>query len=484
MKKYILVSTFFLFTLLNLSSIEMGREDSVIIRKLFFFDSGAGVEGKVEKDWASYIDKKQNFPDNFGLICILQPPQYIISDIFENDILPKIKETHRRNSLVSSYKRAEKSKYYLLDDNVSNKSKNILRNILIESGYKRLDYFFIFYKQNPDFERMYSKIDEDLRETYTYGKISYLFDYEKTLKEVKVYFQENNNSYLYFSSLNKDKFDVYLFGKPYKRHLSYNFDFDSLRFLDLNTILNVLYRHNLSKETLIETDDQKTKEEFVSTVINPSLAYKYVDDGARNELGEFVYISNNKLQSSDKKGFNCSGFIKDVIDNYIRYKQKDFKWIPLDELLKRRTEEREITSYTFYEKRFDPYFGLEWTKNLIDRLNYYYGYKERKASLYDKDKYSNVFENGDYDFKHLKEILFRDQQSDSNSFYIVVFNKFKKTPPSIPSYYHSAVVVPYFEDKHFYIRVFESGEETSYDNLVKYHYDEKVVIFKIPVPFF
>ncbi|HOV13721.1 MAG TPA: hypothetical protein PK771_05515, partial [Spirochaetota bacterium] len=249
-------------------------------------------------------------------------------------------------------------------------------------------------------------------------------------------------------------------------------------------ILNLFLEHNIEKETLVERNDKEIKERFINEIIKKSLGFSYVEDGARNELGEFVHIGNNKLQNEKKYGFNCSGFVKDVVDNYIKYKLNDFKWLPIAELTVKRTEERKVTTYSFYENQLDPYFGLDWTKNLIDKINSLCGYTEENAEIYKSDKYSNIYENGEYDFSDLKEVLFRAQQSDSKYFYILVFNKFKVSPPSIPSFYHMAIAVPYFKNNHFYIRVFESGEETSFLNLSKIHSNEKVAIFRVPIPNF
>ena len=44
----------------------------------------------------------------------------------------------------------------------------------------------------------------------------------------------------------------------------------------------------------------------------------------------------------------------------------------------------------------------------------------------------------------------------------------------IPEYYHISVLVPYFKGKHFYLRVFESAEETSFENLVNIHIPHEI----------
>lgn len=476
MKKFILVSFFLPLTLSFLTipffAAEKRFSDSVNVRKLLFLN---------DNNWDSLVNKKSSFfNDDFGLVVVNRPPKFFDKLFFENDILLNIKNWNDKKTILSSYKLSQKGNNYQLYE-TSSKNLDITKKILEMIGFSDFDYFMIFYKKDQMLEQKKVVIDENFSETFTYGKISYLFNHNKELLEVKIYYQDNNNSYLYFDSLKAGKFDVYLFGKIYKRNLTHNLKFDSLKILDLNTILSLIKENHLENETLIEKNDKSLKEEFINKIVKQSLKYNYVDDGARNELGEFVYISNGLAQKESKIGFNCSGFVKDVVDNYIRYKKGDFKWLTIEELSERRTFERKSSSYTFYDRQLDPYFGLDWVKNIVEKINYQFNMVEEKSEIYTYDKYSNIYENEEYDFDDLKEILFRAGQSDNNYFYIVVFNKFRALPPSVPSYYHMAIVLTYFENNHFYTRVFESGEETSFSNLVKLHSNEKVVIFRVPI---
>lgn len=323
-------------------------------------------------------------------------------------------------------------------------------------------------------------------EDNTYGRFQYKFDIDKELLEAAIFFQNDKTSFLLFKKNNPGKFDIILFGKIYKRNLPYYFPFDSLKTISLYNILSLLEDNKLQNEALITKDDSTIKEKLISKIILPSVGFKYVDDGARDEFGNFIYIENENDQKTNEQGFNCSGFIKDIADNYIRLINPDFRYLNIPDLKKERTNERENIAFQYYDLDYDPFFGLDWAKNISDKINQLCNYNVIRAEEYNKDNYVIHQKYRGYDIDNLKEILFRDQQNDSTNFYILVFNRLRIEKPVVPEYYHLAIVVPYFNDKHFYLRVFESSYETDFtriSNLTKdKSREEKIVIIKVPVP--
>lgn len=368
----------------------------------------------------------------------------------------------------------------------------------------------------------------------TYGRIDYIFTTSKKLLEVKVYFIENGGSYLQFSQKSDKRFDVKLFGEYYRKSMPYYFEFESLKFLPLSAILSVLKQNKIDDELLIKSNDSMLKSRFIESVVFPvpesidsehfkmyvldqikdkreldfvtgsyihidyenryvldkklsladrerlkkillSSSYmgRFNEDGARNRFGEFVFIETEKPQDSNF-GFNCSGFVKEVADNYIRLFDPSFKWLSIKDLKAKRLEERSKTSYTRFEYSHDPYFGYDWVKNIVDQVNERCNFKAIRAKELNNDSYASYFEKKGYYMFELENILYRDQQFDSNSFYILVFNRQRKVSPYIPEFYHIAVVVPYFNNKKFVIRTFESGVETSYSSMIKNHLPDAI----------
>jgi hypothetical protein len=61
-------------------------------------------------------------------------------------------------------------------------------------------------------------------------------------------------------------------------------------------------------------------------------------------------------------------------------------------------------------------------------------------------------------------------------------NRMRKDKPIVEEFSHLSIAVPYFYNNNFYIRVFESGVETSLDNIMKNYGTGKVRIFRVPIP--
>lgn len=345
---------------------------------------------------------------------------------------------------------------------------------------------FVINTEKDKYEMKFYVAGDGWKKIYTFGQFDYQFDINKELLRVLVFFQNDDKSYIHFSKNNPGKFDVVLFGKIYRRNLPYYFPFDSLKIISLYKILSLLEDNKLQNEILITKDDSTFKEKLINKIIIPGVGFEYINDGARDEFGSFVYIENENEQKANEQGFNCSGFIKDVADNYIRLINPDFRYLKITDLKKERTDERENIAYQYYDLDYNPFFGLDWAKNISDKINQLCNYNVIKAEEYDKDNYVIHQKYRGYDVENLKEILFRDQQKDSTNFYILVFNRLRLEKPVVPEYYHLAIVVPYFKDKHFYLRVFESSYETDFTRVSNLANDksreEKIVIFKVPIP--
>jgi hypothetical protein len=457
--------------------------DSVNARKIFFNGN---------YDWDNYVNKKKYFDDNrISLMTIYEIPQMISRESFEKYILSTLTNPNDKKTVESNYdklisiknpKKDDKDYYYLKNPYISNDDIKRIKSILKTIKFPEWDYFIVFYEDKTELKKSTGILDKEyLGETFSYGTISYQFNYERMLVGVQVFFQNNNNSYLQFDIANPNKFDVYLFGKPVKKNIPYYFPFDSLKFMSTTSILALLDREDIKNETMIADDDFVIKQKLIDKIIAPALPLEYNEDGAINEFGNFVFISNEELQTV-KPGVNCSGFVKEIADNYIRLENPDFKRLSVGELKTKRKSERKDSPFSYVEDRYDQFFGLDWAKNIADKINEYYGYKIIKAEVLDNDEIARYYDPTGYKTEELKEILFRDQNKDSRYFYIVAFNKLRQTPPPIPVFYHLAVVVPYFKNDHFYLRCFESTDETDFSKMISLHPDEKAVIIKVPVP--
>ena len=483
--KKIKMTTFTLIFLLSgiLVFAETNFFDSVNARKAFFNST---------ENWDKLVDTKTYFENrNIGLITIYDIPLSIPSSIYSNQIMNILTDKNDISVFESNYKliriknpnKKNDDYFYILNQDIPDTDILKIKKILKATGFKAWDYYMVFYDTSSEEKKTTAvKINDELTASYVYGKTTYQFDHDKNLIEVKVYFHDGNNSYIQFNKYKPQKFDVYMFSKLVKKNQPYYFPFESLTNMSTTSLLSLLDDESLKKETLITVDDLEVKQTLIEKIILPALDLEYNEDGAINEFGKFVNIADEKEQSGEK-GVNCSGFVKEVVDNYIRLEKPDFKRLPIDDLKKKRIFEREKNPYRNIEDEYDLFFGLDWAKNLSDKINEYYDYKVIKAEELDDDENLEYYEYLGYQVKNLKEILFRDQNKDSRYFYILAFNKLRTTLPTAPAYYHLAIVFPIFGNSHFFLRTFESAEETNFGKLIERHKDEKVVIIKIPLPY-
>jgi hypothetical protein len=103
------------------------------------------------------------------------------------------------------------------------------------------------------------------------------------------------------------------------------------------------------------------------------------EDGAMDRSGRFVLIADSapqagapgRLKGADRKarpagGFNCSGFAKWVIDGF--YAPLTGALTDIASLKQRGLEERGNRWSAAKEESRDPYFGLDWSRNLARAL--------------------------------------------------------------------------------------------------------------------
>ena len=290
------------------------------------------------------------------------------------------------------------------------------------------------------------------------------------------------NSFLYFDRNNPGKFDISLFGKIFRKNIPYYFQFDELKTISMNKIFSMLDELKLTGELIIDSNDKSIKDRFISKIILPVSGQKYINDGARNEIGKYVYIATGKEQKPNEQGLNCSGFAKEIADSYLRFMNPDFTYLKIEDLKDKSKDDNFNELFTFNDAKYGILFGLYWSKNLVNKINVLCNYQNNRAMEIKTDDYDLYNDVRGFDVKDLKEIIFRDQNKDNNFFYILALNKIRDVKPIIEEFSHIAVIVPYFSNYNFYIRVFENGIETDFENIMKNYGAQKVRIFKIPVP--
>ncbi len=227
----------------------------------------------------------------------------------------------------------------------------------------------------------------------------------------------------------------------------------------------------------------------------PSL--RYGDDGALDAEGRPVYIASGAPQAPPA-GLNCSGFAAWVADGF--YRPLTGRLLDPKALAARHVEARATPAAARYETDLDPFFGLDWTRNialaLLDAR-----YPSRPHGLSEADVRIAAFAlvapadvldaapsgspspdtratvNGNpayldypayqldlgYETVGLKALLYVLAVREPGCIYLASLSrKSGGAIPGLSRHYHVAVLAPYFEEGgEFRIAAFESDAETS-----------------------
>ena len=227
----------------------------------------------------------------------------------------------------------------------------------------------------------------------------------------------------------------------------------------------------------------------------------YEDDAAVDEDGANVPIAGTRslaLSLEGKIGLNCSGFAKWVIDGILR---------PLTgrrlsiEALKKPPLPRGSSFSEPFDARRDPYFGLDWTRNLAAEA----GLVLRGARGADPAEYEvrtspivslrvsggdgataaiypGYLKDAGFPMEGLKPILYAQAIDAPAWFYLASVNEDRGTGPVLRQHFHVAVLIPQFDENGvFGVAVFESAEETSLDAFVARYPGRLVNLTRVPL---
>jgi hypothetical protein len=227
----------------------------------------------------------------------------------------------------------------------------------------------------------------------------------------------------------------------------------------------------------------------------PALSFR--DDGAIDEYGRYVYI-NTLEEQPGAGGLNCSGFVKWVVDGILRPVTGSLLPIPP---LKAAFGERGSSFTKPYEEIRDPFFGLDWTRNLASLANSVlrspgYGVLEeievRNApfsSVILRNQGTSVLRifpgflmNAGFEFESIHPLLYTLAIDEPGRIYLASINNEMNPAPRMRQHFHVAVLIPYFnENNNFRIALFESTEETSFSSFKNRYPGHYVNLVRIPI---
>ncbi len=182
------------------------------------------------------------------------------------------------------------------------------------------------------------------------------------------------------------------------------------------------------------------------------------DDGAMDADGAFVYIDSLDPQAL-QSGFNCSGFAKWVADGI--YQPVTGRLLSISELKRKPLETRGNGWSSRKEEERDPYFGLDWSRNIASALREMEGFPPGVESADVREvPFFDYIEDVGYPIEHLRVIMHSLAVREPGFFYIGSVNREFGSAPVLRQHVHVAVFFPYFEDGNFRMVVMERNRET------------------------
>lgn len=203
------------------------------------------------------------------------------------------------------------------------------------------------------------------------------------------------------------------------------------------------------------------------------------EDGAMDEDGNLVFIETLVLQDQ-QPGFNCSGFAKWIVDGLHMGLYGSF--LPIDPL---KTKHLDLRGHRWSEPREDdrdPYFGLDWTRNLATTmLSASHGGRDVHPESADvrEVRYANYVEDVGFAVERLPLVLYELAVHEPGHFYIASFSREFGSPP-LNQHVHVAVLFPYFDDTgRFFVDVMERNVETSLESIDRRYHNDSIHLVRV-----
>jgi hypothetical protein len=191
--------------------------------------------------------------------------------------------------------------------------------------------------------------------------------------------------------------------------------------------------------------------------------------------GRYVYIETGKPQPAGRGGFNCSGFAKWVADGISV--PATGRLLDIGVLKEKHPEARGNGLTAPYEDSLDPFFGLDWTRNIARELASIERESDRSIPVTAGDPITanDVTDEPGYHYQanvgfpvsELGPLLYMLAVRRPQYFYLASING-DYGKPRIPRHFHVVVLFPYFErNGEFKVAVFERESESNLTSLAR-----------------
>lgn len=207
------------------------------------------------------------------------------------------------------------------------------------------------------------------------------------------------------------------------------------------------------------------------------------EDGAMDARGKLVFIESLVLQDQ-LPGFNCSGFAKWVADGI--YGPATGGYLEISALKEKHLELRGHQWSRLQEDERDPYFGLDWSRNLARHLAALEPGGEKQPLPHPEEldvrsvPFSRYVEDVGFPVEEISRIAYFLALEEPGHFYIASLNREFGSEPVLRQHVHVAVIFPYFDGAgRFHVSVMERNVETSLESLERRYAGDYIHLVRV-----
>jgi len=288
--------------------------------------------------------------------------------------------------------------------------------------------------------------------------------------QAKVYYRNDPGCFLrLFPAGGRTSADVYLFGLQVDRKVLLPLAFTEMIFQPFQRIRQLsesVVRWDLLLQTGNPAADRHT-EGLLAGIRAALPGLRQAEDGAMDARGRYVRIADLSAQEQPGGGgLNCSGFAKWITDGFVYPLTGGY--LDIAALKQRHLGLRGNRWSSRFEESRDPYFGLDWSRNLAVALQAAAGFSDLGPESCDvRDlPYLRYREDVGYPVEELPLALFLDAREHPGSLYLGSLNREFGQDPALRQHYHLIAFLPYFTaDGDFRVAAFDTGRESGLEDI-------------------
>ncbi len=277
--------------------------------------------------------------------------------------------------------------------------------------------------------------------------------------------------------------DVYLFGLAVDRNVILPAAFETFLTEPFARVRR-LSRTTVRWEQLLSRPQHpayRAASDFVDRIRQALPLLADAEDGAMDADQRFVYIATG-LPQEEPGGFNCSGFAKWVVDGF--YYPLTGRYLDIEALKEKHLEYRGNRWSLRQEEQRDPFFGLDWSRNLARYLWEAHGFSSTSPEDFDVRQvdYLRYSEDVGFPVGELEVLLFLESSLNPGYFYVGSLNREYGGQPVLRQHFHMVVLFPFFRaDGTFRVAVFDRNRQSSLEEIGQRFTGDFIHLVRLPL---